>query len=345
MTSDSPERLPFLKRVQQAHPGDFWANLTLGDVLAQRMQPAEAVRYYQAAVAIRPGTALGYYKLGMAGALTGRTEEAVEQLRRAVDLDPSPSRTTTCLAVRLVGDRAGTTKPSSSSERPSAATPTSPASTPPSGNCLEACGAVRGGPRPTTDRPSRSTRTTRTTKIELRALLVRLGRGDEARVAWRRSLEADPPGHDDWYGYAEFCLFLGQEDEYRRARQALLARFGATTDPHVAERTARACLLLPATGDELRQAVALAERAAAVEPRRTDSGVYPLLPVRPGPGGIPSGAVRPGDRAMRGDASRALGPAPRLVLAMALHRSGQAAEARQNARGGRPGPRLEGRSA
>src|SRR5262249_33336926 len=33
---DSPERLPFLQRVQRAHPGDFWANLTLGDALLGR---------------------------------------------------------------------------------------------------------------------------------------------------------------------------------------------------------------------------------------------------------------------------------------------------------------------
>ena len=225
-------------------------------------------------------------------------------------------------------DRAGTTKPSSSSERPSAATPTSPASTPSSASLP---GVRRGGtrrPSPITDRPSRSTRTTRRPESTCEPSWCGWDGRDEARVAWRRSLEADPPEHDAWYGYAEFCLFLGQEDEYRRARQDVLARFGATTDPHVAERTARACLLRPATEDELRQAVALAERAAAVEPSKYP-GVYPLLPVRPGPGGIPPGAARPGDRVDARGRGELLGPAPRLVLAMALHRSGQAAEARQ----------------
>ena len=47
------------------------------------------------------------------------------------------------------------------------------------------------------------------------------------------------------------CLFLGREDEYRRARQDLLARFFITGNPYFAERTGRACLLMPATGDEL----------------------------------------------------------------------------------------------
>jgi hypothetical protein len=41
------------------------------------------------AVAIRPQTSLGYQHLGVALSLTGRQEEAVEQLRRAVDLGPT----------------------------------------------------------------------------------------------------------------------------------------------------------------------------------------------------------------------------------------------------------------
>jgi serine/threonine-protein kinase len=45
----------------------------------------------------------------------------------------------------------------------------------------------------------------------------------------------------------------------------LLKRFGGTTDPYAAERISRACLLRPATGDELRRALALAERAAGVD--------------------------------------------------------------------------------
>ena len=83
------------------------------------------------------------------------------------------------------------------------------------------------------------------------------------RAAWEKLLERDPPDHGSWSGYAELCLFLGREEDYRRARRALLQKFGATTNPFEAERTARACLLLPGTDDELRQAVALAERAVA----------------------------------------------------------------------------------
>src|SRR5262249_36650083 len=76
LNSGSKERLAFLKRIQQAHPGDFWANIVLGDRLVHQWDnhPAESIRYYQAAVSIRPWCALGYFKLGMALSSIGRLE-------------------------------------------------------------------------------------------------------------------------------------------------------------------------------------------------------------------------------------------------------------------------------
>jgi serine/threonine-protein kinase len=141
-------------------------------------------------------------------------------------------------------------------------------------------------------------------------------------------LELDPPGHDSWNGYAELCLFLGREDDYRRARRDLLTRFGATTDPYIAERTCRACLLLPATGNELRQAVALGERAAAVD-RLEYASAYPWFLFAKGLAEYRQGQFDPAISAMCGDARTVLGPSPKLVLAMALHQKGQADEARK----------------
>ena len=79
---------------------------------------------------------------------------------------------------------------------------------------------------------------------------------------WKESLENDPPDHEKWNGYLELCLYLGHEDEYRHARIRLLALFGNTADARVAERTGRACLLLPASEEETTKAVALIDRAA-----------------------------------------------------------------------------------
>jgi serine/threonine-protein kinase len=159
------------------------------------------------------------------------------------------------------------------------------------------------------------------------AILMRLGRLKEARVAWKSALEFDPLEHDAWYGYAELCLFLGDENEYRRARRDLLERFGATSSPYVAERAGRACLLMPATGDELHQTVALVERAVAQTPGERSGSPYFLF--ARGLAQYREGKLDQAISTMRGDARIVLGPAPTLVIAMALHQKGQAGEARK----------------
>jgi serine/threonine-protein kinase len=148
------------------------------------------------------------------------------------------------------------------------------------------------------------------------------------RQKWKKELEADPPEHDAWFGYAELCLFLGQEEEYRRARQDLLRRFGATNDPYVAERIARTILLLPASEDELRTAVALAERAVAAK-STTPQWIYPYFLFAQGLAEYRQGRFDSTISIMRADAGTVMGPAPRLVIAMAQYRKGQEEEARK----------------
>jgi len=165
---------------------------------------------------------------------------------------------------------------------------------------------------------------------ELQSYLLRRGRLDDALAAWQAALALGPPQHDAWYGYAELCLFLGKKGEYLRARRELLTRFGASIDPNVLERTSRACLLLPATGEALDTAVALSKRALAVDVERSkDRGAYPYFLFARGLAELRQGQLDRAIATMRGDASRVLGPAPRLVLAMALHQKGQEADARQ----------------
>jgi tetratricopeptide (TPR) repeat protein len=100
------------------------------------------------------------------------------------------------------------------------------------------------------------------------------GRLEEIRALWEKVLEGQPTDHDSWFGYAELCLFLNKEDAYRRNRTALLTRFGNTTDPVIAERTARACLLLPVAGEELQQAAALADRAVTLGEKHAFYGFF-----------------------------------------------------------------------
>jgi serine/threonine-protein kinase len=162
---------------------------------------------------------------------------------------------------------------------------------------------------------------------DLIVILVQRGKLEDARAAWEKYLEREPPDHEPWYGYAELCLFLGKIDEYRRARRALLERFGTTSNPFDAERTARACLLLPATEVELRLSVDLAQRAVAE--RAGDKWGHPYFEFVHGLAEYRQGQFDQAITTMRGDASTVLGPAPGLVLAMALHRSGDAAESRK----------------
>ncbi|HEX8521478.1 MAG TPA: tetratricopeptide repeat protein [Tepidisphaeraceae bacterium] len=117
----------FLRRVQQARAGDFWANFAMGDALRRVDHPDQAVRYYQAALAIRwqtsvahgnpaaalsadappeeianqfhqavvldPAFAHGHYSLGLALKANGRVEEAIEHFRQALRIEPNDADT------------------------------------------------------------------------------------------------------------------------------------------------------------------------------------------------------------------------------------------------------------
>src|SRR5262249_3342453 len=96
----------------------------------------------------------------------------------------------------------------------------------------------------------------------------------EARIlrgAWRdaaadyaRGLELDPSDRGTWYRLASLWAYLGDTEAYRRHRRRMLQRFAETDDRILAERTAKACLLLPADPWELERACRLAERGIAI---------------------------------------------------------------------------------
>jgi serine/threonine-protein kinase len=161
---------------------------------------------------------------------------------------------------------------------------------------------------------------------DLARVLAPQGRLEEARRAWEKALEHNPPGHDAWYGYAELCLFLGREDTYREARQSLLRRFSETTDPVVAERAGRACLLLPADGEELERAVALTDRSLAAGPRHP---LYAYFQLAKGLAEYRQGRPEKAMVLLQESASNIPQLTPRLVLAMAQYRAGSPDEARR----------------
>jgi Flp pilus assembly protein TadD len=277
-------------------------------------------------VSIRPDLTLGYDKLGLSLSQADLMEDAVAAFQKVVELDPTAVLTHHILVASLwiLGRQ---DEALDHLRAAIAANPTESNLHRLLGRSLEYKGryadalphyrkAVALNPN---DKPAQDL---------LRVLLVHLGQGDEARSTWRAALEAGPPRDDEWCGYTVFCLFLGEEDEYRRARRTLLSHFGASTDPQVAGQTAQACLLLPATEDELRRTVALAERAVAGDRSKYRWHNHHFL-VAQGLAEYRQGRFDQAIAAMRGEVADVLGPASRLVLAMALHQSGRVAEGRE----------------
>jgi serine/threonine protein kinase/Tfp pilus assembly protein PilF len=79
-----------LRSAQQRHPDDFWINFELAWELqvSQPKRAAEAVRYYQAALALRPDNPAVHANLGVALHDERKLDEAIAEYRKAIELDP-----------------------------------------------------------------------------------------------------------------------------------------------------------------------------------------------------------------------------------------------------------------
>ena len=320
------ERIGYLRRVQQAHPDDLWANLRLGFVAATLRRPGEALAYYQAALALRPDSALIHNNIGRMLADLGRRDEALFQFEKAVQLDPTAADVHVHFAFELGRkgriDEAVAHLRETLGKIPQAAVLYSALA-----QCLDAQGhadeALAQFKKAVAVDPAHDG-----AQQGLRAFFLKRGRTEEALAAWRRALDVNPPLHEAWYGYAELALFLGKEDEYRWARKAMLDKFNGTRDPVIAERTARASLLLPASGGELQRAVALTEIAAVTD--HPDYRTYrPYFQFVKGLADYRQGRYEQASNALQKAAQGMTGPSPRLVLAMTLYKTGREGEARE----------------
>jgi serine/threonine-protein kinase len=139
-----------------------------------------------------------------------------------------------------------------------------------------------------------------------------------------------PADFNDWTGYPELCLFAGNEREYRRARKMMLERFGSRKEPTIAQQLARACLLLPAAQgdeDELVLATALADRSLTAAKPTVAEWQYAYYAFVKGLAEYRLGHLDAAIRLMDGEASKAMGPCPKLIEAMALKDKGNDADA------------------
>jgi serine/threonine protein kinase/Flp pilus assembly protein TadD len=79
----------FLRRAQRQYPGDLWINSTLaGYCLHTLAHYDEAVRYYAAALALRPDSPYLTQGLGLALVRAGGHQQGVAELSRAIQLKP-----------------------------------------------------------------------------------------------------------------------------------------------------------------------------------------------------------------------------------------------------------------
>ena len=104
---------------------------------------------------------------------------------------------------------------------------------------------------------------------------IRRAQWPEAIVAMTRLIESDPAEHATRYHIATLFVEAGDLTGYDRQRRALLDRYSSTESPQVAERTAKACLLLPGPPDVIRRAAGLA--GLAMDHRAEARGILPYF--------------------------------------------------------------------
>jgi serine/threonine-protein kinase len=315
---------PYLQKVQKEHPTDFWANLIVGNSMVQ-WAPQEAAGYYRAALASRPWAPVGCCAVADALRLQNRYEEAVEYYKKAIEHDGNYSRAYSDLGLILQTqgqfDEAIDCHQTSLQLDPDYVWAHYNLA-----NALRARGRLNEAYEHFKE-VIRVDPNNALVQNGIASVLLPQRRGREAQLGWQKALADNPPDFNAWAGYAELCLFLGQQEEYRRARKSLLDLFGATKVLHIAEPVGRACLLLPGTNDELAKATALIDRAFAAK-ESTPDWIYRYYLFAKGLAEYRHGRLASTVSLMEGEASKVMGPAPRLVLAMAQYDLGQKKQAR-----------------
>jgi tetratricopeptide (TPR) repeat protein len=318
---DTAAAIRILRFAQRGHPGDFQINHNLSWFLLyvkDPPMPVEALRFATAALATRPQSLAARLVMADAHFRLKRFDEAANLYRELVRRQPQP-----WLHRKLAGTLLSQGKLDEAIPILREAIRSDPANAWAHNNLrrvLLARGKLEEAFAECVISGSEEDR------AKLMPAFVQQGRLEEARAIWQKILETNPPGHNAWYGYAELCLYLGREDEYRRARTALLARFGNTKDVQIAERTGRTCLLLPASEDEWRQANALADLALAAGPR---FDLYPYFQLVKGLAEYRHDRPEQAIPWLSASAEGVPLLASHLILALAQYRSQRPMEARQ----------------
>jgi serine/threonine-protein kinase len=313
---------PLLRKIQAAHRSDFWANYALGDALARRGQEVEAMRFAQAAIALRPDAAVAHDLLGNCLRKLNRFDESIDELEEAARLDPeSPGvHGNLGLALSEVGRN---TRAAEHLEKGVRLWSDNPMLRLHLGRALVSldrhaeaieqftqANALGLGPSPA--------------RSDLINALVRAQRGPEAVATVRSWIRGG--GYEEWDGLAELCLLAGAKDEYESTRASLLELFGSTSDPAICERVGRACLLGPVPEGQRAAVGAIIDRALESE-RAQPTQQLPYVKLCKALWEYRAGHPNETLALIEADVSKVLPPAPQLLAAMAHSELHQDAEA------------------
>jgi tetratricopeptide (TPR) repeat protein len=114
------QQLLMLRKAQRRYPADFWINTQLGWALANAEPPAveDAIRFFTAAMVLRPRSPGAHLNLGQVLSDKGVWDEAIAALTEAIHLKPTMSRLTSAWPMPC-GKKATLTRPSPLPKKPS----------------------------------------------------------------------------------------------------------------------------------------------------------------------------------------------------------------------------------
>ena len=304
----SLEEIAFMTEIQQHYPTDFWANMILGEAEYKAERYLDAIRYFQVAVALRSTAATPEFNLACALFKAGRDNEGLVHSQIALTLGSgfAANGNLKFLAIRHAGEIAAQMEREKGRQTEEQTGP----------HALEKLVEVGHIEDAIFDDYNSAFGVDAINRLETRS------------AKWKVSLDSNPPGYASWSGYAELCLYLHHDDEYRRTRTRLLERFGDATDPHTAERAGRACLLLSGSDEEIRKAAALVDRAVKADPSKLEPWAPDFFLVAKALAEFRQGHLTRTSKILSGSPSSALRPVPQLIMAMVLQQQGKSDSAR-----------------
>ncbi len=160
------------------------------------------------------------------------------------------------------------------------------------------------------------------------------GQWQDAARAYSAVVNLDPEDHWGWYQCSALHLYIGDIAAYQRDCREMLKRFGHTTNPVLAERTAKTCLLWPDVADQ-KLVQKLAELAVTNTEKHTFRQAFLLAKgLAEFRAGNPRTSINMLRASLKNIGIGTVSDAPfnslaNLFIAMSYHRLGQDKDARQ----------------